>query len=62
MDPYSFNIDTARELRLRRHIHQVLLPYARAHLALDHVAFTEKVVEEVSVTAFFKLAPPTEII
>ncbi|KAH0837950.1 hypothetical protein J3R83DRAFT_6185 [Lanmaoa asiatica] len=46
MDPCSFNIDTARELRLRRHIREVLLPYARTHLTSDHVAFTEKVVEE----------------
>ncbi|KAG8219429.1 hypothetical protein J3R82DRAFT_354 [Butyriboletus roseoflavus] len=46
MDPYSFNIDTASGLRLRRHIHEVLLPYARTHLTSDHVAFTEKVVEE----------------
>ncbi|KAG6380799.1 hypothetical protein JVT61DRAFT_5183 [Boletus reticuloceps] len=46
MDPYSFHINTANELRLRRHIREVLLPYARIHLTSDHVAFTEKVVEE----------------
>ena len=58
MDPYSFNISTASELRLRRHIHEVLLPYARTHLTLDHVAFTEKVVEEVSVTAVLSISRP----
>ncbi|KAI9570183.1 hypothetical protein HD554DRAFT_388738 [Boletus coccyginus] len=46
MDPPSFNINTASEFRLRRHLREVLLPYARTHLTSGHVAFTEKVVEE----------------
>ena len=58
MDPFSFNINTASELRLRRHIREVLLPYARTHLTSDHVALTEKVVEEVSVIVFLQLSRP----
>ncbi|KAG9313983.1 hypothetical protein JVU11DRAFT_4759 [Chiua virens] len=46
MDPYSFNINSTSELRLRRHIREVLLPYARMHLTSNHVAFTENIVEE----------------
>lgn len=51
MGPRSFDINTASESRLRRHLREVLLPYVRTHLTSGHVAFTEKVVEEVSVTA-----------
>lgn len=57
MDPYSFSINSASELRLRRHIREILLPYARIHLTSDHVAFTEKVVEEASV--YIPIAFPT---
>jgi hypothetical protein len=60
MDPYSFSIDTTSELRLRRHLRDVLLPYARTHLTSDHVAFTEKVVEEVSVTALLNAFPTAD--
>ncbi|KAF9225360.1 hypothetical protein BS17DRAFT_778498 [Gyrodon lividus] len=41
--PYSIN--TANELRLRRHIREILLPYARTHLTTNHVIFTERAVE-----------------
>ncbi|KIJ66386.1 hypothetical protein HYDPIDRAFT_38740 [Hydnomerulius pinastri MD-312] len=44
MDSRVYNAD--HELRLRRHIREILLPYARIHLTTDHVAFTEVVVEE----------------
>lgn len=54
MNPYD--IDTNKELRLRRHIRDVLLPYARAHLTLDHVAFTQVLVEEVSLGLVFCLS------
>ncbi|KIL01043.1 hypothetical protein PAXRUDRAFT_7805 [Paxillus rubicundulus Ve08.2h10] len=41
-----YNINTVAELRLRRHIREILLPYARIHLTTDHVAFTQKAVED----------------
>ncbi|KAF8841918.1 hypothetical protein BDN67DRAFT_1068110 [Paxillus ammoniavirescens] len=41
------NINTVAELRLRRHIREILLPYARTHLTTDHVAFTQKAIEDV---------------
>ncbi|KAH7887266.1 hypothetical protein F5I97DRAFT_1805697 [Phlebopus sp. FC_14] len=38
--------DSQQELRLRMHVREILLPYARTHLTTDHVAFTEYVVED----------------
>lgn len=45
MSLYTYN--TQHERRLQTHIRDVLLPYARAHLTIDHVAYTEWAIEQV---------------